>query len=225
MIYITGDIHGDIDITKLNTKNFPQQKELTKEDYLIICGDFGLVWDKSKRERYWLNWLSSRAFTTIYVDGNHENFELLQQIPTIQKFGCEVQEVAPNIYHILRGQVAEIGGRTFFAMGGASSHDKQLRKEHISWWKEELPSNAEFQRALANLDNAHWKVDYVISHCGPTSIQKEINPYYQKDSLTDFFDTIKDDLTFKRWYFGHYHEDRVIQNKFIALYNKIIEVA
>lgn len=42
MIYVTGDTHANIDIEKLNTTKFPQQKNLTKDDYLIICGDFGL---------------------------------------------------------------------------------------------------------------------------------------------------------------------------------------
>jgi len=38
MIYVTGDIHGEIDISKLNTQNFSQAKA---GDYLIVCGDFG----------------------------------------------------------------------------------------------------------------------------------------------------------------------------------------
>ena len=32
MIYITGDTHGEIDISKLNSKNFPQGNSLTKDD-------------------------------------------------------------------------------------------------------------------------------------------------------------------------------------------------
>lgn len=39
MIYVTGDTHANIDIAKLNTTKFPQQKELTKNDFVIICGD------------------------------------------------------------------------------------------------------------------------------------------------------------------------------------------
>ena len=33
MIYVTGDIHGEVDISKLNTQNFSQAKE---GDYLIF---------------------------------------------------------------------------------------------------------------------------------------------------------------------------------------------
>ena len=49
MIYVTGDIHADIDISKLSGKYFPEGKTLTKSDYVIICGDFGLVWDGSSQ--------------------------------------------------------------------------------------------------------------------------------------------------------------------------------
>lgn len=41
MIYITGDTHIPIDIGKLSTKHFPEQKHFTQNDYLIICEDFG----------------------------------------------------------------------------------------------------------------------------------------------------------------------------------------
>lgn len=42
MIYITGDCHGDY--RRFSTQVFPEQKGMSKQDYVIICGDFGL-WD------------------------------------------------------------------------------------------------------------------------------------------------------------------------------------
>ena len=71
MIYLTGDTHIPIDIGKLNTKNFPQQKEMTKDDYVIVLGDFGLLWKKNKTYEYWKKWLEERNFTTLWIDGNH----------------------------------------------------------------------------------------------------------------------------------------------------------
>ena len=44
MIYVTGDTHIPIDIHKLDDDAFMEQKNLTKDDYVIICGDFGGVW-------------------------------------------------------------------------------------------------------------------------------------------------------------------------------------
>ena len=83
-------------------------------------------------------------------------------------------------------------------MGGASSHDIQdgvlepdapdflwrfqwlnaqgaaFRVNHRSWWREELPSESEYAEARANLDRAGWTVDYLLTHCGPTSIQNDL---------------------------------------------------
>lgn len=224
MIYVTGDIHAHIDIGKLNTQRFPQQKLLTKTDYLIVCGDFGLVWDNSKSDLYWRDWLVDKTFTTLWVDGNHENFELLYQFPLVDKFGGKVREIAPSIYHLDRGQVLSIENKTFFVMGGAASHDKEYRKEHISWWKEEMPTIEEMERGIKALENHNWAVDYVISHCAPRSVQTMIASWYESDPLVSFFERVRTDLSFKRWYFGHYHIDKQINERFVALYNKIVPI-
>ena len=73
MIYITGDTHGGFQ--RFGMKYFPNQKTMCREDYAIIAGDFGGLWDDSPRETYWLDWLEERPFTTLFVDGNHENFD------------------------------------------------------------------------------------------------------------------------------------------------------
>lgn len=66
MIYITGDTHGDW-MSRLNTHNFPEQKSLSKKDYVIICGDFGL-WHDTPSERYALKWLENKTFTTLFCE-------------------------------------------------------------------------------------------------------------------------------------------------------------
>ena len=81
MIYITGDTHGTIDWEKINTTRFPEQKNLTKDDYLIILGDFGGVWDGADQDRYILKTYEKRNFTTLFIDGNHENHDLLNKYP------------------------------------------------------------------------------------------------------------------------------------------------
>lgn len=221
MVYITGDTHAHIDIGKLSTSHFPQQKEMTKDDYLIICGDFGLVWDGSRREIYWQDWLSDKKFTTLFVDGNHENFDLLRSVPEVKMFGGCVREIAKGIYHLERGQILDIGGNKIFVMGGARSIDRASRREHASWWGEEIPSLEEMSRAISVLDEASWNVDYVITHCAPRSIQQLIASWYENDPVVDFLEYIRMRLNFKRWYFGHYHIDRQINDQFVALYNTI----
>lgn len=53
MIYITGDTHGDWR-SRLNHYVFPEGDTLSKDDYVIICGDFGL-WHDTTGERFALN--------------------------------------------------------------------------------------------------------------------------------------------------------------------------
>ena len=224
MIYITGDTHAPIDLGKLSTKRFPIQKELSKQDYLIICGDCGLVWDDSLRDIYWQQWLSDKKFTTLWIDGNHENFDLLYQYPLIDRFGGKVREISTDIFHLDRGQVLNIDGKKFFVMGGATSHDKIYRKEHISWWQEEVPSLDEMNRGIEALDANNWTVDYVLTHCAPRGIQTMIEDWYENDELTSYLERIRTDLKFTKWFFGHYHIDKEINEKFTAVYNNIIPI-
>ncbi len=212
MILVTGDIHGEIDIHKLKKSRLGLFSGMTKEDYLIICGDFGLVWDNRAEEKWWLEWLLQKPFTTLFVDGNHENFDLLYQYPVEEWHGGRIHRINDSVLHLMRGQVFDIGGKSFFAMGGAESHDKQYRKEGISWWPRELPSAEEYSEAEENLKKHGNKVDYIITHCAPTTIQKEMiarlwNDTYQANELTDFLERVWQNVSFEHWYCGHYHED------------------
>ncbi len=244
-IYITGDTHGDF--SRLGKGCFPELERLTKDDYVVICGDFGGVWDDGSEEQQLLDQLDRRPFTTLFVSGNHENYDLLSKFPVSEWNGGKVQAIRPSILHLLRGQVFTLDGQTFFTMGGASSHDvsdgilelddpyfKQkyrllsfrdalFRVNHQSWWKEELPSDAEYLEARENLQRHGWKVDYILTHCAPTSIQEAIvSGLYAPDRLTDFLEELRKKCRFESWFFGHYHNNKVIAKKFVLLYEEMI---
>lgn len=223
-IYITGDTHIPIDIHKLNTKNFPEQNQLTKNDYLIICGDFGGVWDNSPSDMYWLRWLNEKTFTTLFVDGNHENFDLLNSYPIEIWHDGKIHRIKENVIHLMRGQVFEIDGKKIFTIGGASSHDKEHHNDGVSWWDDELPNDSEYVEVLDNLDKHNWKVDLVITHCVADSVLRELADWYEHDRLTNFLETVRQSLDYKQWYFGHYHIDKNINNKNIAIYNNIKKI-
>ena len=97
MIYLTGDIHASHGIERLSDISFPEQKGLTKSDYMIICGDFGCVWDDGKQDQYWQDWLQDRPFTTLFVDGNYESFDLLNSYPFNEWNGGKVQFIRPHM--------------------------------------------------------------------------------------------------------------------------------
>ena len=214
MIYITGDTHGITDWEKLNTRNFSEQKFMNPDnDYVIIAGDFGGVWDGADFDAYVQKAYNKRNFTTLFIDGNHENYDLLDKYPVEEWHGGKVHKISDHIIHLMRGQVFTIDGIRFFAMGGAESTDKQYRKEGESWWAREMPSDEEYREALDNLRKVNLEVDVVLTHCAPEGyIGKEMNGVVARSGnrLTRFLDSLIVDcgLKFKHWYFGHYHTDR-----------------
>ena len=92
---------------------------------IAVCGDFGGIWDSSNTEKYWLDWLEKKKFTILFVDGNHENFDLLNAFPVTEWNGGKVHVIRKNIIHLMRGQVFTIEGIRFFTFGGGQSHDIQ----------------------------------------------------------------------------------------------------
>lgn len=128
----------------------------------------------------------------MWIDGNHENFDLLKEYPVEEWHGGQVQKITENIIHLCRGSVFELEGRKIFAFGGAESHDKEYRKLGRSMWVEEMPSAEEMEQGRKTLDALGWQVDIVLTHSLSTHIQthlfKELD--YGKNALTDYFDEI-----------------------------------
>ncbi|MEJ3719239.1 metallophosphoesterase [Paenibacillus polymyxa] len=230
MIYITGDIHGTISVNKrLNTRNFPQQKEMTKKDYVIIVGDFGLLWNGDKEDQYWLKWLDkTKPFTTLFIDGNHENFDLLEEYPVSQWNGGKVHKINDSVIHLMRGQVFDIEGNKFFTFGGAASHDKEYRKEGKSWWSREMPSQEEYEEGLKNLKKHDWKVDYILTHTCSTPaleyITQRCGIHMDLDEMHPYFYNIEQKVDYKQWYFGHFHHDFELPKDQRLLYTNIVEI-
>ena len=224
MIFITGDTHGTHDFRKLNSHNFPEQKQMTQQDYLIITGDFGAVWNGDAEDRWLLNWYNTRNYTTLFIDGNHENHDMLNSYPIEEWNGGLVHRVMPNVLHLMRGQVFTLQDSTFFTFGGAMSTDKESRKEFISWWSQELPTYQEQNTALDNLDKHNYQVDYVITHTAPTHVVRRlVGQYMVEDPTGKILDEFFMRTSFKRWFFGHLHMDQQ-WDKFIALYDKVRQI-
>ena len=68
-------------------------------------------------------------------------------------------------------------------------------------------------------------MDYIITHCCSTSVQAVLGGgRYKKDILTDYLQKISEKCEFKKWYFGHYHDNRQINNQYFLLYEDIISI-
>ena len=230
MIFVTGDTHGNAlgEMKRFNSKNFLEKKSLTKEDVVIIVGDFGFLWNNppTPEEKYWLKWLNNQNFTTLFLDGNHENFDLLNDIPMKEKWGNFVGEVDTSIFHLRRGLPYLIQGKTFFCMGGARSTDKDYRVLGKSFWIQEEPDFIDYQVAIDSLEEIQFKCDYVLTHEAPRKTRAKFFPVNDEEKypLLDFLDIVLDRMTFTHWYFGHYHEDKKVDEHFTCCYNKIYRV-
>ena len=120
MIYVTGDCHADW--TRFSMGSFPEQKEMTRDDFVIVCGDFGL-WHDTPTEKWWFKWFAQKNFTVLFVDGNHENFDRLygNEFKIVDFHGGKAHKISENIYHLMRGYVFELDGKKIFTFGGAKA--------------------------------------------------------------------------------------------------------
>jgi hypothetical protein len=244
MIYITGDIHGSDTIRKLSSKNWEEGNKLSKNDYLIITGDFGLVWRKpaSAEEKYWLKWLDDRNWTTLFCDGNHDNHNLLAELEEVEKFGSKVGKVSDSIFYLKRGYIYTIDNKKIFTFGGAETTDRitktlrnngsfkiKERREGKEWWAREVPNEEDKTIAWDNLRKVDNKVDVIIAHTLP----KHVIDQYEKilrvstgriDCPTaKFLEEVCRVVKFKKYYCGHFHDDIEI-NEYRVLFNNMVEI-
>lgn len=217
MIYVTGDTHGELSC-------FDNQwiRRLKKNDSLIICGDFGFLWDNSEEEQKNLKYLSKRRYNILFVDGTHENFDMLDTYPIVDYMGGKARMIAENIYYLMRGQIYEIEGKSIFSFGGGESPEKELRMQMGKWWKREMPSLDEMKAAFENLKKHDLKVNYVITHEPSANIKNMIDHKSDINSVAAFFDGLEKNISFDKWFFGSQHIDRKITSKHYAVFNSII---
>ncbi len=243
MIYATGDTHGRMDWGKIHPENWPLGQTLTRDDYLVICGDFGAVWSWGPQDHEELAWYEAQPWTTLWVDGNHENHDLIDSFEVSERFGGRVQVVPgyPHVVHLMRGEVYDLpvmDGQTVrcFVMGGAPSIDKMWRVEGVSWWARELPSREEYDHGQDGLQQVGWSVDYVFTHEVPSSAAVDIlgqefidrHPSGRFNEVADYLQLIDDQLDKQRlrmWYAGHHHVDRmVIDEQHCVLYHQVVRL-
>ena len=238
MIWATGDCHGNFE--RFRPEYFPEQAQMTKDDVVVVTGDFGGIWFGDARDDEALGCLESLPFTLAFVDGNHENYDALERYPVAEWHGGKVHRVRPHVLHLMRGQIFELDGYRFFTMGGAKSHDiedgilepdapdfeqrlmtlrrkprARYRVNHISWWAQELPSDEEYAEARRKLDAVGWQVDY-IALMG--------SRHNEADRLTDFLQEVRERAKYHCWLFGHYHDNRAIDEKHILLWEQIVQI-
>ena len=214
-IFITGDTHDEF--TRFNTRNFPEGRELTKDDIIFQLGDFGAIWSDHEisSEKYWTQWLIEKPWTTFIILGNHEGYDRIMELPETTQFGAKCWEYKTqdgSLYFVKAGEIMTIDGETFLCIRGALSIDKAYRTEGRSWWPQEMLSATEETNTLDNLDKIGWKVDWLLTHTTADSCVQGFldNPNSEKfnDPVSRFLEFIANRLEFKGNLFGHFHNTR-----------------
>ncbi|MBE6775509.1 MAG: metallophosphoesterase [Clostridia bacterium] len=221
MIYVTGDTHGIA-----SRFDDPRLKKLGRGDTLIVCGDFGFIWNGSKEEMSVLKKLSKKKYNICFVDGTHENFEMLSKLKIKKWNGGKVHHIAANIFHLMRGQVFNIEGTKIFTMGGGESPDIDIRFEMNTWSDMEIPTREELVEGVDNLQKYGGKVDLIITHEPPAKIKDFLMLHTGSDASITAINTYLEDVSriceFSHWYFGSLHLDKFISTTHISVFNNII---
>ena len=212
LIYITGDIHGD-------KRRFDEAKRLRAGDTLIVCGDFGFLWDGGAAEERVLKKLGKKKYAIAFVDGAHENFDLLNRCPEGEWNGGRVHLLGGQIYHLMRGEVYTIEGKTVFAFGGAETKERQLYQDVGRWWREEFPTMAEMKNGALHLQEHGRKVDYIVTHWPAPRMAGNRG---ERNALDAYFDTIARQVEYKRWISGICDSDRKRTAKNYSMFQEIL---
>lgn len=223
MIFITGDTHGDRD--RLSRWRL---RKLQEGDTLIICGDFGFLWDDSKSEQNYLQNLGKRKYNICFIDGTHENFELLNDYEISQWNGGKVHKIYGNLYHLMRGQIFEIEGKKIFTMGGGESLDVDIRRDVNAWSKDEIPTQEELLEGAENLEVANYDMDVIVTHEPPLKVKSFLNlndsEMLRFTALNAYFEELSGHCNFKKWFFGSLHIDKYISSTHRAIFKDIINI-
>jgi hypothetical protein len=211
LLTITGDTHGKLDIGKLSDEEFPEQKTMTRDDLVIIAGDFGAPWKNGEddTDRAVLAFHESRNYTTLFVDGNHENFMMLATYPEVTFLGARCHQIREHVLHVERGEVIHTAHHRILCMGGACSTDKDLRIPGTSWWSYEVPDEREWQHCRQNLFAE--QPDLLITHEAPGSVTRRLDSS-TPDEVSGgmemlLYEIEKNRIPVTDWYFGHHHID------------------
>lgn len=221
-LFLTGDTHNDIDYGKMSSKRFPVQKELTKDDIVVILGDWGAIWYGNKKDNYLLKWWNNKPWTTFVILGNHENYDAIEKLPTVTKFGNEVYQAADSIFIAKSGNIYNLCGFNCLCVNGADSHDKEFRTEGKSWWSQEAITEQDYKNAIANIEKADYKVDYILSHTAGMCIMSALQ--FPATKSDQYLTRILIATEFKCHYCGHMHVDKWINEKERIMYDDIIEI-
>ena len=190
-IYIRGDIHGDA-IAAFSFKRHPGLRELTKDDIVIVLGDFGLPFGirrkgyDPKEDRYHIQFLRGKPWTTIAIAGNHDDRCAISDMPVVERWGGQVRQFTfegisyNNVYYVDSPQILDIQGEHILMIPGAESHDIQdgiLDPEDPNYlhMRKKLVTNNKYYFRIKNWD---WWEDEAVNVFAAKQLLKDNSDHF-----------------------------------------------
>lgn len=240
-VYITGDKHGDYK----EVEAFCLKWNTCKDDLLIVLGDNGVNYYGPKSDRRIKRRLSSLPITFFMIRGNHDQrpskklYTLApEDVHPLVKGPCLWQEEYPNL--LFAAEYGEyqfmVNGRWVksFVIGGAYSVDKWYRMEMLAqgfsgyrWFYDEQLYDHEMKDAADMIADSQPEI--ILSHTCPLkyipydSFLSQIDQSTVDQTMEKWMDEIEDQTDYRKWYCGHYHTDRNVDNVRI-MFHDIIEL-
>lgn len=226
MIYITGDMHGNIS----QMRQVMQKINCKPNNTLIVLGDFGANYYFDKKDDIFKNAISEYNINIFVIRGNHDgNPSSIEGIEEKEKYDNVgyIEQKYPNIFYANNGNVYNIEKNQFLVLGGAYSVDKFYRLSMgYKWFSDEQMTISEKENFLQNYPK---EVDVILSHtCPYTNIPrhlflKTVDQSTVDNSMEYFLQEVKEKIKYKNWFFGHYHANEQIEENMYMLYDGIIK--
>lgn len=234
---ITGDCHS-------NFNRFKKIHDLIPEDEIwgmIILGDASLNFWMCRRDKYNKEYICKNfpRLRFFCVRGNHEARP--EDIPGMEKvYLSDIENFVYhereffNIFYLIDGHDYFINKQRVLVIGGAYSVDKHYRLEreamggYAGWFENEQLSKEEMENISIIYNNQSF--DLIFAHTCPLSYQPTdlFLSYVDQSKVDNSMETWMEDfikkIDFKQFYFGHYHEDRIVNEKARMFYKDIIEL-
>ena len=217
MIYITGDIHGEVFRVAAAVDRF----KIIAGDVIVILGDVGMnYYGNNRGDRHRKKMLNKLGVPVFCIHGNHEMRPgTINTYKEVQWHGgtVYVEDEFPNLLFAKDGEVYDLDGRKAMVIGGAYSVDKWYRlRMDMNWFPDEQPSDEIKIRVEQKLEDLNWKIDAVLSHTCPErympveAFLSGIDQSTVDNSTEEWLGRIEEKVDYKAWYCGHWHINKRI---------------